>query len=54
MESRTLIEFKWENGVYDLKDLLKLVENKEINEKEFFEITRIDYAAAVQKIKNPD
>ena len=54
MESKTLIEFKWENGVYDLKDLLIGVEDKEIDEKEFFEITRMDYAAAVQKIKNPD
>lgn len=46
MEDKSLIAYKWESGVYDLEDLIKLVENEELTADEFFEITRLNYAAA--------
>jgi len=50
MEDKSLITYKWESGVYDLEDLVKLVENEELTVDEFFEITRLNYAAT----KNPN
>ena len=50
MEDKSLITYKWESGVYDLEDLIKLVENEELTVDEFFEITRLNYAAT----KNPN
>lgn len=43
MESLELITAKWNYGAYDLSDMLRLVQKKQINEKEFKKITGYDY-----------
>ena len=48
MESYDLIEYKWEQGVYNLKDMIKLVDNKEITKKQFFQITRYNYDGVLE------
>ena len=54
MESDNLITYKWEGGVYSLEDMIVLVKYKQITPEKFFEITRYNYAAVVQKMKNLD
>ena len=51
MENKILITYKWNQGIYNLEDLLKLVEKKQITISDFFEITRYDYDA-IKKQKN--
>ena len=48
MENKDIIKFKYEQGVYDLQDLLLLVEYKDITKQEFFEITRFKYESLVE------
>ena len=43
MENYNTIEYKWEHGIYQLDDLVEMVQNGFINEKEFFNITRYNY-----------
>lgn len=43
MESLIILQYKWDTGVYGLEELSKLVQSKEITEKDFFEITRYNY-----------
>lgn len=43
MENENIITYKWEQGVYSLKDLIYLVEFKQITPAQFFEITRQHY-----------
>lgn len=43
MESINVIKYKWQNGVYDLKDMIILVKNNMLNEQQFFNITRYKY-----------
>lgn len=43
MENLTILQYKWDTGVYGLEELSKLVQLKEITEKDFFEITRYNY-----------
>ena len=50
MESKEMIMYKWENGVYNLQDLINLVKNNQITQQDFFKITRFNYAA-VEKEK---
>ena len=50
MNSINLIEYLWETKVYNIEDMLKLVDNKIINKEQFFEITRKKYAGANSKI----
>lgn len=42
-ESCTLIKFKFENGVYSLKDVVRFVDKKWINEEQFHWITSYSY-----------
>lgn len=48
-ESMNIINYKWNNGVYSLKDLIILVEYKKITQKQFFEITRINYKGLLER-----
>lgn len=50
MEDKSLIQYKWQHGIYQLKDMIKMVQNKTINENDFFKITRYDF----QSIKTKD
>ena len=43
MENLVILQYKWDTGVYGLEELSKLVQSKEITEKDFFEITRYNY-----------
>lgn len=43
MENLAILQYKWDTGVYGLKELSELVQLKEITEKDFFEITRYNY-----------
>lgn len=42
------IIYKWQHGIYDLKDMIKLVEENIISQEDFFEITRFKF----EKLKN--
>lgn len=46
--------YKIKDGLYSLEDLKILVKYKKLTEDQFFEITRFNYAAVVQKLQNPD
>lgn len=48
-ESMNIINYKWNNGVYSLKDLIILVEYKKITQEQFFEITRINYKGLLER-----
>lgn len=37
------IIYKWQHGVYDLKDMIKLVKENIITDKDFFDITRFRF-----------
>ena len=43
MDNYIIIEYKWEHGIYDLKDMINLVQNKILSKQQFFEITRYNY-----------
>lgn len=43
MESFSLIKYKWESGVYTLKEMIQLVKQQELSQQQFFDITRYDY-----------
>ena len=43
MESVSVIQYKWKVGVYDLKDMIKMVKDGIIDKYEFFDITRYNY-----------
>ena len=43
MEDKSLISYKWEQGIYELKDMIQLVQQGIINEDQFFEITRYNF-----------
>ncbi len=47
--SKTLIEFYYQLGVYDVDKMIQLVEKKEITEQQFFEITRLHYKVLKKK-----
>lgn len=50
MESKNLIIYKWEHRVYDLKDMVKLVQNNVITKDDFFDITRYSYDGVTDSI----
>ena len=52
MEDKTLITYKWNQGVYSLQDLLILVKYKNITPKQFFEITRFSYDSIIKEYEN--
>ena len=43
MESVSVIQYKWKVGVYDLKDMIKMVKDGIIDKDEFFDITRYNF-----------
>ena len=43
MESYSLIKYKWQHGIYNLKKMIELVQTYELNEEQFFDITRYNY-----------
>ena len=49
--SKTLIEFYYQTGIYDLNKMIQLVKEEQITEKDFFNITRLDYKALIRKEK---
>lgn len=49
MLERDIITYKWNEGVYSLQDMIILVKYNNLTPEDFFEITRLDYAAAAQK-----
>lgn len=50
MEDIILIEYKWNSGVYQLKDMIKLVEDQKLTKQEFFDITRYNYDGVTKKL----
>lgn len=49
-----IIKYQYTLGVYSLNDLIKLVKEKQITEKDFFEITRKYYWAVLKTQKMGD
>lgn len=47
MESKNMIVYKWDQGVYSLEDMTILVKYHQMSPEQFFEITRYNYDAAV-------
>lgn len=48
-----LIEYKWEHGVYNLKDMVNLVLKNVITKEQFFSITRYNFQSAKEsELKN--
>lgn len=43
MESLIIIQYKYSTGALSIEDLVKMVEQNQLSEKEFFEITRKNY-----------
>ena len=43
MDNYITIQYKWEQGVYELKDMISFVENEILSKQQFFEITRYNY-----------
>ena len=42
-DKNNLIRYKWETGVYGLKEMNQLVEQNVITKEQFFDITRYHY-----------
>lgn len=51
MESLSLLQFKWDYGVYDLDYMIYLVDEGHITPEQFHEITRYNYYG-VKNTKN--
>lgn len=51
MESKELINYKWQEGIYNLNYMLNLVKNKNITEEDFFNITRLNFNGVIKLIK---
>lgn len=45
----TLIKYKWQMGIYEIKDMVQLVKDGIINEQDFFSITRRSYDGVQKK-----
>lgn len=43
MEDINLVKYKWEHGVYALKQMITLVQQGFLTEEDFFDITRCHY-----------
>ena len=54
IDKNSLIKYKWEQGVYGIKDMVSLVEIGTITSENFKEITRKDYKAIREKIKKQE
>lgn len=42
-EPYSVIKYKWDCGFYQIEDMIKMVQNKILNEQQFFDITRYAY-----------
>lgn len=49
MEDFLLIKYKWQSGVYTIKDMINFVKQGDIDKNQFFEITRLYYENIVQQ-----
>ena len=48
-----IVKYKWENGIYNLKDMVNLVLKNVITKEQFFSITRYNfYSAKENELKN--
>lgn len=43
MENYNLIKYKWQHGIYKIKDMIEFVNHKTLTKQQFFEITRYSY-----------
>ena len=50
----TLIKYKWQMGIYEIKDMVQLVKDGIINEQDFFSITRCSYDGVQKKKINSE
>ena len=41
------IAYKWEHGVFEIEDMIRMVNNKILSKEQFFEITRYNYDGVV-------
>ena len=48
MQDIELIRYKWQQGVYDVEDMIDLVCKKIITKDQFFNITRYNFDGIVQ------
>lgn len=49
MQSEAITEFKWNNGVYSLADMILLVKYNQLTPQQFFEITRLHYEVVKER-----
>ena len=48
-----MVKYKWETGIYNLKDMVNLVLKNVITKEQFFSITRYNfYSAKENELKN--
>ena len=50
-ESLEMMEYKWQQGIYNLQYMMKLVEDKKITKEDFFSITRFSYQGILSTSK---
>lgn len=48
MENQNLIKYKWESGIYNIKDMINLVKDNVLTKEKFFEITRFSYDGIIK------
>lgn len=49
--SKTLIDFYYQIGVYNIDKMVQLVKQGELSERQFYQITRLNYKAFSRKEK---
>lgn len=49
IDKNNLIRYKWESGVYRLKEMIELVKKEKITQQQFFDITRYNYNGVVKE-----
>ena len=54
MESRELINYKYQKGIYSVIHLVNLVKTNKITEQDFFDITRFNFSVMEKKGLNKD
>ena len=54
MESKELITYKWNQGVYSLEDLIILTKYNNLTPEDFHDISGYNYIALAQKLQNPN
>lgn len=51
METENIITYKWNNGVYNLQDMIILVKYENLTPEDFFKITRYNYDAVKDRVE---